>query len=53
MELLESLKRSLTRAFALGVSAVLVLGMSAPAVSAFAEDAPATDPPPSDRTCPE
>ena len=43
MELLESLKRSLTRAFALGVSAVLVLGMSAPAVSAFAEDAPATD----------
>ena len=40
MELLESLKRSLTRAFALGVSAVLVLGMSAPAVSAFAEDAP-------------
>lgn len=45
MELLESLKRSLTRAFALGVSAVLMLGMSAPAVSAFAEDAPATDPP--------
>lgn len=42
MELLESLKRSLTRAFALGVSAVLVLGMSAPAVSAFAEDAPAS-----------
>ena len=43
MELLESLKRSLTRAFALGVSAVLVLGMSTPPVSAFAEDTPATD----------
>ena len=40
MELLESLKRSLTRAFALGVSAVLVLGMSTPPVSAFAEDTP-------------
>lgn len=32
MELLESLKRSLARAFALGVSAVLVLGMSTPRV---------------------
>lgn len=43
MKTVDLIKRSLTGVVALGAAAVLALGMSAPAVSAFAEDAPATD----------
>lgn len=43
MKTVDLIKRSLTGVVALGAAAVLALGMSAPAASAFAEDAPATD----------
>lgn len=44
MKTVDLIKRSLTGVVALGAAAVLAFGMSAPAASAFAEDASATDP---------
>lgn len=43
MKTVDLIKRSLAGVVALGAAAVLALGVSAPVVSAFAEDAPATD----------